>query len=393
MKPRLCISGYLTIGIPVVKRKLEGKLYVYTTIESIIKATTDRDKENITLVVFLSDFNKTWNLDSSRQLKEKFSRYIDMGFLQVIHSPLNIYPELGESVNFDEDSKTRRIWRSKQNIDFAYLQWYSKGLSQYYLQLEDDVIAAQNFYTDIKAFINKHFQIRWVTLEFSRLGSIGKLFRAETLPRFATYLLTMFNVLPGDLLLSTFRGLHQQVSSIQNPKGLFQHIGKISSMKGKLTPLMDFTFQDSFNFTLFDVHGENPPAKIFTNMAAAPGSLPEHAYHEIEKNSFFVVENMRAQTYYKLVYSAPINISRIIVSTGNPVLRTGIMKWGIVRVGLGTGGEECEPTHFVGRLFEGEFDSEIQEYTIPPNVICISLGSSRSEPKPVIIRKIRVTLS
>ncbi|XP_061188509.1 alpha-1,3-mannosyl-glycoprotein 4-beta-N-acetylglucosaminyltransferase C-like [Saccostrea echinata] len=388
--------GYLTIGIPVVKRKLEGALYVYSTISSIIKATTDREKENITLVIFLSDFDETWNLDTSRRISETFSKYIKTGFLQVIHSPLDIYPELDKkfNANFNDDSKDRTIWRSKQNIDFAYLMWYSRRFSQFYLQLEDDVVAANNFFTDIKLFIERNHKIRWITLEFSRLGFIGKLFRSKILSRFATYLLSMYNVLPCDILLNNFRVLHDQVSTIQNPKGLFQHIGKISSLRGKLTPITDFTFKDSFNYSSFDIPGENPPGEIFTNMEATFGSFPENAYQRTDGDPFFSVASLKANNLYKIVFPEPINISRIIVSTGHPILRTGILKWGVVKVGVGIGypKEQCMASHLVGRLFEGEFDSEIQGYSIPFNVKCIAVVSIRDKPNLTIIRKIQVIL-
>ncbi|XP_062622038.1 alpha-1,3-mannosyl-glycoprotein 4-beta-N-acetylglucosaminyltransferase C-like [Saccostrea cucullata] len=386
--------GYLTIGIPVVKRKLEGALYVYSTITSIIKATTDSQKENITLVIFLSDFDKTWNLDTSRRISETFSTYIKTGFLQVIHSPLDIYPELDKNANFNDDSKDRTIWRSKQNIDFAYLMWYGKRLSQFYIQLEDDVIAANDFFADIKKFIERNHKIRWITLEFSRLGFIGKLFRSKNLSRFATYLLAMFNVLPCDILLNNFRVLHDQVSTIQTPKGLFQHIGKISSLRGKLTPITDFTFKDSFNYSTFDIPGENPQAEIFTNMEATFGSFPENAYQRTDGDPFFSVVSLKANHLYKVVFPEPINISRIVVSTGHPILRTGILKWGVVKVGVGIQypEEQCLVPHLVGRLSEGEFDSEIQGYTIPSNVKCIAVVSTRDKPTLTIIRKIQVIL-
>lgn len=217
----VCVAGYLTIGIPVVRRKLEGDRYLSSTVSSIIAATSDTEKENITIVIFMSDFNKTWNLEMSLQMSEIYSEHINTGFLQVIHSPRDIYPDLGMNANLNRDSKDRVAWRSKQNIDYAYLMWYSKQVSEFYLQIEDDVIAASDFYADIRNLISQKIAIPWIVFEFSRMGFIGKLLRSETLPRLATYLLSMYNVLPCDLLLTNFRILHNQVSPIFHKKGLF----------------------------------------------------------------------------------------------------------------------------------------------------------------------------
>lgn len=389
----VCVAGYLTIGIPVVRRKLEGDRYLSSTVSSIIAATSDTEKENVTIVIFMSDFNKTWNLEMSQQISEIYSEHINTGFLQVIHSPRNIYPDLGINANLNGDSKDRVAWRSKQNIDYAYLMWYSKQVSEFYLQIEDDVIAASDFYADIRNLISQKIAIPWIVFEFSRMGFIGKLLRSETLPRLATYLLSMYNVLPCDLLLTNFRILHNQVSPIFHKKGLFQHVGKISSLQGKLAPWTDKSFKDSIDFTKFDIKVDNPVADVISNMEAIPGSLPENAYLTSNDMSFFAVKSLRANDFYRIVYPKPINISRITVSTGHPVRRTGAIKRALLKIGNGRGeiGERCIPDQPVGSFYYGEFDSEIQEYVIPFSVKCISIESQQNVSKMIIIRKIWVT--
>lgn len=39
------------------------------------------------------------------------------------------------------DSPQREYWRAKQNLDYSFLMWYASGLSDYYMQLEDDIQA------------------------------------------------------------------------------------------------------------------------------------------------------------------------------------------------------------------------------------------------------------
>ena len=52
--------------------------------------------------------------------------------------------------------------------------------SQYYIQLEDDVIAKSGFLEFIMEKINAQID-DWFLLEFSNLGFIGKLFQSQSL--------------------------------------------------------------------------------------------------------------------------------------------------------------------------------------------------------------------
>ena len=52
--------------------------------------------------------------------------------------------------------------------------------SQYYIQLEDDVIAKSGFVGFIMENINAQVD-DWFLLEFSKLGFIGKLFKSKSL--------------------------------------------------------------------------------------------------------------------------------------------------------------------------------------------------------------------
>ena len=66
---------------------------------------------------------------------------------------------------------------SKQNVDYSFLINYSAGLGQYYLQLEDDIICANNFFTHMKKHIEELEEktTNWAVLEFSVFGYVRKL--------------------------------------------------------------------------------------------------------------------------------------------------------------------------------------------------------------------------
>jgi alpha-1,3-mannosylglycoprotein beta-1,4-N-acetylglucosaminyltransferase A/B len=67
-------------------------------------------------------------------------------------------------------------WRSKQNLDYAYLMMYSVRRGRFYLQLEDDVLTVPNFASTILDFLGARND-DWFDVHFFVGGFIGKLFR------------------------------------------------------------------------------------------------------------------------------------------------------------------------------------------------------------------------
>ncbi|CAH1256766.1 MGAT4C [Branchiostoma lanceolatum] len=196
------INGFLTIGIPTVKRD-QNATYLVSTLDSLIEHTTAAEREQIVVVVFLADFDTDYNRNLSLEISRKYSQHLDNGFMQIIQAPQSFYPTLeGLKIKF-KDSPERVRWRSKQCVDYAFLFQYCLNLSEYYLQLEDDIVSTQNFLTGIKEYLGR-VKDDWTMLEFSELGFIGKLFRSSELQRFADFLLLFYQELPSDLLLHTF---------------------------------------------------------------------------------------------------------------------------------------------------------------------------------------------
>ncbi|KAJ7377747.1 Alpha-1,3-mannosyl-glycoprotein 4-beta-N-acetylglucosaminyltransferase C [Desmophyllum pertusum] len=98
------------------------------------------------IVVFLADFDETLKMATANTLSELFQKEIEEDFLHVIEAFPQYYPKLLKlKVKFG-DSQNRTKWRSKQNIDFAFLMCYCQDLSHHYLHVEDDVIASPSFF-------------------------------------------------------------------------------------------------------------------------------------------------------------------------------------------------------------------------------------------------------
>lgn len=387
--------GLLSIGIPTVSRSSNKRGYLYETLDSLIENTSDDDKEEITVVIFVADFNTSWNLDTAENIYHTYKNFCDSGFIHIIHAKSGIYPQFSKLERRFNDPMTRVVWRSKQNIDFALLMLYNKNISVYYMQLEDDVISAKSFLKDIKKFIVQQTKLRWVCLEFSQLGFIGKLFRTNILDKVANILLTLFDVMPCDILLGSIRDLLGQKKPIHSKQSLFQHIGKISSLKNKIMPSIDDTFK-GFGSQVLSVmripRGDNPNANIQTNMRSAGNEyLPENAYKN--SSSFFWASNPGPGKYYRIIYDKPVDISQIIVSTGDRMKKTDILNHGSLKVGKT---KNCDHLKELAKFVEGHIDTLIQGVTFPPSsgkIQCISIEIKKTQKHWLIIDKISVFIN
>ncbi len=195
----------------------------------MVEHTSPRDREHTVVVVFLADFNTTYNAQVIANISSLFLPHINSGFIQVVQASRSFYPPLtGLKRNFG-DSPERVFWRAKQNIDFAFMFLYARNMSDYYMQVEDDITCANNFVPKIREFII-YTRRQWVILEFSELGFIGKLLKSSQLESLAQYFITFYDEQPVDWLIRWYRLTMGQEHAILRKPTLFQHQGKISSL-------------------------------------------------------------------------------------------------------------------------------------------------------------------
>ncbi|XP_046545868.1 alpha-1,3-mannosyl-glycoprotein 4-beta-N-acetylglucosaminyltransferase C-like [Haliotis rubra] len=243
------IFGFLTIGLPTTRRP--NASYVIETLRSLVGHTTDEDKNNTTIVIFLSDRNATYAEEFAQNVILWFPTELENGFIHVVRAPDAYYPSLKNLKKTYGDDMERVKWRSKQNLDYAFLMHYSQPLSEYYLQLEDDVIAVPNYLGQIKSYIqlmNTHEV--WTMLEFSRLGYIGKLYHSSDVGKLAHLLWGFFNEQPCDYLLTHFQKIMLQKSRFIYPKELFLHSGYYSSLPDQTRPKLVKTTAATLSTTM-----------------------------------------------------------------------------------------------------------------------------------------------
>lgn len=377
------------MGIPTVRRRFNDYYYLNYTVTELIDKIDQKMIADVVIVIFMADFNISWNLRTAKKLHETFQPHFDSGLVQVIHAPPNIYPQLSLLIKKGPDSLERIKWRSKQNVDFAILMLYSISLSTYYMQLEDDLMVASDYLQDMQSFINKQ-RTCWFNLEFSTLGFIGKLFHSYHLFSIASHLLKNFQERPCDLMLGALRNQFGQKKVLFSGRSIFQHIGKISTLKDKMMPVVDKKFKTfGSNVPLIMVlpeGGERPNATFNTNMRIVSGFPPENVY---KKDSYFFTKFVKTRQYFRIVFESHCNISRLLISTGN-FRKSNILVHGFLKIGAN--GHGCDSVINVGKFVDGEIDTLIQGFKLPHNVNCVHIEVARFQKTPLIIRDFKVFL-
>ena len=255
-----CLSiASVVFGVPHIRRSKQS--YLQLTLYFLIKNLKPSDLNDTLIIVFIAETDSDYVKNTTRMIAHHFEEYIASGVLTVISPAKSYYPDFDKLYTKHTlgDPLKRVHWRTKQNLDFAYLMMYSYSRGDYYIQLEDDVIAAPEYVSLIKKCITdlKNNNTEWFTVKFCRLGFIGQLLKCQDLPQLITFLLIFHEDQPSDWLLDYLvqvrtcrkdkndKDCRKRKDSLWRtyPNSLFQHIGYHSSLDGKVQKLKDKFFK------------------------------------------------------------------------------------------------------------------------------------------------------
>ncbi|XP_066559788.1 alpha-1,3-mannosyl-glycoprotein 4-beta-N-acetylglucosaminyltransferase C [Amia ocellicauda] len=376
---------YLTVGLSSIKRK-QGS-YLLDTLNSIFTQSSEEELKQMVVVVLLADFDMRWNEQVLRDISNRFPRPILKGHLLVIHAPQEHYPPLhGLKRNFN-DAPDRVYFRSKQNVDYAFLFNFCANLSRYYVMIEDDVLCSKNFFTAIKKVLSPRENSPWVTLEFSKLGYIGKLYHSSDLVRLAQFLFLFYQEMPCDWLLSHFRALLAQPDIMRFKPSLFQHIGLYSSFQGSVNRLKDEDFEENPT----DVP-DNPPADFFTNITTFEKYSANKAYGNVEQ--YFWGKSPSVGDYFTLVLHKPAVLTRVLIDTGTEDRKKDVLISARVEVGKDPATVknkvECSIYVKLGDLVNGQFVKTNIEQNMHSAFSCLRIVVTESQKEWVIIQRINI---
>jgi len=370
-------------------------VYLYDTVQSIVNQTKPEERQDVTVIILLADFDIEYNKKVATHLRSRHKSHIDSGFIQIVHMNSSRYPDLDHIKQTFGDPPERLKWRAKQNIDFSFLMYYSENISHYYLQMEDDVLFASNYFSYIKTFVNRH-TIPWFVIEFSNLGFIGKLFRSSDLKYVYNSLYTRYQEAPCDLLLGSMRKEKKQTRAIHSKESLFQHIGRFSSLKNKLMPSMDNSFKDELKYDLWDYPPADQPSANILSTFRSYDNYNESLAYDNDLATFLWARTPIKESTLTIHFHQPQNITRIVVVSGNTKKRKDKIQntdLEFARANLKEAGVSvCE--HFITlvKLVDGDADTFATGTAIPKNIKCLRLRVQKNMKTWAIIRDILVYL-
>ena len=380
------------IGIPTMSR--EGASYLFKTLDSFIVSTSDEEKKSLVLVVFLADPDYYFRSSTSGAIASQYPEHIESGFILVIEPVTDSYPTFENLPQTFNDPEHRVKWRSKQVVDFAYLVRFCQHRSDFYMTMEDDVEVKPDFLEAVGSFVNEQVD-PWVMLEFSTLGSIGKLFQSEDLERLSDFLLLFYSAQPLDFLLIYFRLLNTQMKPKLRSPTLFQHVGLQSSLENKTQPIKDKLFDSpSFN----KLTGDNPPATILTTMPIFEDHHEQNPYEIQSENYFWTSRPAEKGDYYTVMFSQPVSLERVVVATGSEGHPDDILHSGNLEVSVETQPpwnviEPCSKFVVVGTFVRGRIDVSDLSSAFPNPAKCIRLFVTGTQETWLVINEVSVFLS
>ena len=283
-------SKSIVFGVPTVRRPVES--YLFSTLMNLIENLTPEEAQISLIVVFIAETDLEYVESQAALISDQFSKEIEMGLLEIVSPPASYYPDLDSVTATLGDTVERTKWRTKQNLDFAYLMMYCQPKATYYVQLEDDVLTKKGYPSKMLTYALKQTATKpdWLLLDFCQLGFIGKMFKSRDLSSLTLMFLIFQHDKPVDWILTEYarvkycrmdkdtKDCRKQLATkwLFYRPSLFQHIGTHSSLKGKVQKLKDKNFG---RVSLFKSHsGENPPAKASSSLHHYKDFSIERAY-------------------------------------------------------------------------------------------------------------------
>jgi len=315
----------MTLGIPTVKRGSQS--YLEQTLKSIFDNMSEADAADTLVILMIAEPHDTDHVKKvAESMATTFKSQLSSGLLEIIAPPPEFYPDMSNLRQTFGDPADRIQWRSKQNLDYAYLMMYAKQRSTYYVQLEDDVLTKKNFVKTMRDAASEWSaqKRRWFVIDFCQLGFIGKLFKSTSLPVLIQFFLAFYNDKPVDwLLMDVIQTMvcapsqnankckeEREQLKIQYKPSLFQHIGTHSSLKGKVQNLRDKQFG---KVPLFTAH-KNPAAAIETNIRHYKRYSISRAYRG---ESFYWGLVPQAGDFITMTLTPPVLLSAVKFVSGN----------------------------------------------------------------------------
>lgn len=106
--------------------------------------------EHSVLIILIAETDMRVVREIAETILQEFEYLISIGFIEIISPSIEYYPEW---TDLSRDSQEGIRWRTKLNLDYAYLMAYARSRGDHYLQLNDDLTVVPGFSTQVEEVI------------------------------------------------------------------------------------------------------------------------------------------------------------------------------------------------------------------------------------------------
>lgn len=344
-------------------------------------------------MIFLADLREPPKSAIREELSRTFGKYIEQGFLIVIEAYPEYYPDLNNIKAKYGDSDSRRMWRSKANVDYAFVMCYCKDFSEYYIHLEDDVKSSPSFFPKLQDFIASQTNTQWTMLDVAVQGSIAKAYHSQDLENTASFFYIMYDEMPIDWLMERWRPIKDQGPYNNRPlASLFEHIGVKSTLAEK-APHGPGALEPFFDKYDHKYRGLNPPANVTSSLASNRGE-PEDAYNK--GSGYFWAMDPKGDDYFLIKFHTATAVQHVFVDTGSYQAGNDLLNDGVLQASFESAEESeaqlsssdsCGNFETIGSFDGGKASLSLDE---SKKVICLRILVTQNQQARIFFREIDV---
>ena len=292
--------------------------YLLDTIKGLVNNLSEKEKDEVVIVVFVADFSTSYRDWVKSNLLQHWEKEVESGLIQVIIAPKAFYPDMHNLPPLYGDKSDRVQWRSKQSLDYSFMYYYCSDLSEYYVQVEDDILVEENYLQKMRDYI-KRKGTNWSTLEFGARGFIGMLYDSRNLKSLARFCRLYFWTMPIDWLFRVFNDVHLYGNSKRNAykPPLFKQFGAFPSLDGQTRKLEDLRGNRGISEKIPHKHqGKgNPPATLSTSI---DGYVVPHSIEgPYGSKGYYWGKKVHVGDTIDIVLEEPVTLTKIVIASGS----------------------------------------------------------------------------
>ncbi|XP_023930358.1 alpha-1,3-mannosyl-glycoprotein 4-beta-N-acetylglucosaminyltransferase A-like [Lingula anatina] len=323
------VAHKLGVDVPQHKEYVFGILAsdppigIVQTLASILKHVAMEDREKIGIIVLLTTMSDSARQNIEMEMVKHFSEEIQMGMMEIVTAHPTIY-----EINMKGQS-------DRSVLSCAYLMQYSHQRGDFYIHLDDTVIATRRLFPAIESFLRSVQHNYWISIDFSTMAIVGQLFRSSEILHVAEFFISSNASSSPDRLLQLYVDSQQPpchiaknrpvqrhcfqelgLSRVLHRPSLFTHNKNLTKSRNNLAenefPNLPLTYEpwpwDDVPIYI------NPPAKLSTSLRHHHNHSLERAYRYLDY--FYAIQPKAGDMIY-YNFTPPVVLEEFFIQCGS----------------------------------------------------------------------------